>query len=231
MLNITGARMILDEGGSRREVKYDRQATEVFMIRTYRRPANAEDVKAMTEGRGSLVRNILTVTLPIGAILLVGMYWVTRSYWLAIVVASMFLLGSIWSNTRFFKTVGEREQSGSNPPTVEVIEVEATRVLDIEHLGSHGPAYCFFVVDGRALLLIGQWLMRFPGFPSLSFRLFRWVADGRPIRIEATGKTIEPEHSTVGLQSHYSNGDIEVFRAQPSTLQHDLENAFGKGAA
>jgi hypothetical protein len=83
------------------------------MIRTYRRPANAEDVKAMTEGRGSLVRNILTVTLPIGAILLVGMYWVTRSYWLAIVVASMFLLGSIWSNTRFFKTVGEREQSGS----------------------------------------------------------------------------------------------------------------------
>lgn len=155
-----------------------------------------------------------------------------RSYrWLAIVVASMFLLGSIWSNTRFFKAVGEREQSGSNPPTVEVIEVEATRVLDIEHLGSHGPAYCFFVVDGRALLLIGQWLMRFPEFPSLSFRLFRWVADGRPIRIEVTGKTTEPEHSTVGLQSHYSNGDIEVFRAQPSTLQHDLENAFGKGAA
>ena len=31
------------------------------MIRIYRRPANAEDMKAMTQGKGSLVRNILTV--------------------------------------------------------------------------------------------------------------------------------------------------------------------------
>jgi len=200
------------------------------MIRTYRRPANAEDMKAMTQGKGSLVRNILTVTLPIGAILFVGMYWLSRSSLVAIVVAGLFLLGSIWSNTRFFKTVGERGKSGSDQPTVEVMEVEATRVLDIEHLGSHGPAYCFFTVDGQALLLIGQWLMRIPRFPSLSFRVFRWVDDGRPIRIEVTGTKIRPEHSTVGLQSHHSNGDIEVFHAQPHTLQQDLETAFGKGA-
>ena len=79
-------------------------------------------------------------------------------------------------------------------------------------------------------MLIGQWLMRLPEFPSLSFRLFRWVDDGRPVRIEVTGTKIRLEHSTVGLQSHYSNGDIEVFRAQPHTLQQDLETAFGKGA-
>jgi hypothetical protein len=121
---------------------------------------------------------------------------------------------------------GVRAKPGTDRSTVEVMEVEATRVLDVEHLGSHGPAYCFFTADGRALLLVGQWLMRIP----VSFRLFRWVEDGQPIRIEATGRKAAPEHSTVGLQSHYSNGDIEIFRAQPQTLQQDLENAFGKGA-
>jgi hypothetical protein len=73
-------------------------------------------------------------------------------------------------------------------------------------------------------------LMHARGFPSLSYRLFRWVEDGTPIRIEVTGSKTAPEHSTVALQSHYSNGDIEVFRAQPQTLQQDLEHAFGKGA-
>jgi hypothetical protein len=171
----------------------------------------------------------LTVTLPIGAVLFVGMYLIVNSL-LALTLAGLFVLGSTWSNARFFKTAGAREKSGTERPTVEVMEVEATRVLDIEHLGSHGPAYCFFTGDGSALLSIGQWMMRFPKFPSLSFQLFRWVDDGKPIRIEVSGGTVEPEHSTIGLKSHYSNGDIEVFQAQPDTLQQDLENAFGTGA-
>jgi hypothetical protein len=200
------------------------------MIRSYRRAADEADVKAMTQGKGSLVRNILIVSLPIGAFLFLGMYWLTRSYVAAVVVGGAVALGSIWSNVRFFRTVGERGKPGSEQSTVEVMEVEATGVLDIEHLGSHGPAYCFFTADGTALLLVGQWLMEFPRFPSLSFRLFRWADDGKPIRIEATGRTIEPEQSTVALQGHYRNGDIEVFRAQPQTLQQDLENAFGRDA-
>lgn len=200
------------------------------MIRSYRRAADAEDLKAMTQGKGSPVRNVLTVTLPIGALLFLGMYWLARSVWPALVVASAFVLGSVWSNARFFRTVGARARPGTDRSTVEVLEVEATRVLDIEHLGSHGPAYCFFTADGRALLLVGQWLMRTPRFPALSFRLFRWVEDGTPIRIEVTGSKTAPEHATVALQSHYSNGDIEIFPAQPQTLQQDLENAFGKGA-
>ena len=185
---------------------------------------------AMTQGKGSPVRNVLTVTLPIGALLFLGIYWLARSVWPALAVAGAFVLGSVWSNARFFRTVGARARPGTDHSTVEVMEVEATRVLDIEHLGSHGPAYCFFTADGRALLLVGQWLMRIPRFPSLSFRLFRWVEDGKPIRIEVTGSEAAPEHSTIGLQSHYSNGDIEIFRAQPQTLRQDLENAFGKGA-
>jgi hypothetical protein len=200
------------------------------MIRSYRRAADAEDLEAMTEGKGSPVRNILTVTFPIGVLLWLGTYWLVRSVWPALVVAGAFVLGSVWSNARFFKTVEARAKPGTDRSTIEVMEVEATRVLDIEHLGSHGPAYCFFTVDGRAMLLIGQWLMQARRFPSLSFRLFRWVEDGTPIRIEVTGSRTAPEHSTVALQSHYSNGDIEVFRAQPPTLQQDLENAFGKGA-
>jgi hypothetical protein len=200
------------------------------MIRSYRRAADEADVKAMTQGKGSLVRNILMVSLPIGAFLFLGIYWLTRSYVAALVVAGAVASGSIWSNVRFFRTVGERERPGPEQSTVEVMEVEATRVVDIEHLGSHGPAYCFFTADGTALLLVGQWLMEFPRFPSLSFRLFRWADDGKPIRIEATGRTIEPEQSTVALQGHYRNGDIEVFRAQPQTLQQDLENAFGRDA-
>ena len=184
----------------------------------------------MTHGKGSPVRNILTVTLPIGVFLFLGMYWLARSYLVALVVAVGVVSASIWSNARLSRTVGERGRPGSKRSTVEVIEVEATRVLDIEPLGSHGPAYCFFAVDGTALLLVGQWLMETPRFPSLSFRLFRWADDGKAIRIEATGRAAEPEPSTVALQSHYSNRDIDVFRAQPQTLQQDLENAFGKGA-
>jgi hypothetical protein len=199
------------------------------MIRSYRRAADAEDLKAMTQGKGSPVRNILTVTLPIGVLLWLGMYWLARSVWPALVVAGAFALGSVWSNARFFRTVGARAKPGTDHSTVEMMEVEATRVLDIEHLGSHGPAYCFFTVDGRALLLVGQWSIQTPRFPSLSFRLFRWVEDGTPIRIEVIGSKTAPEPSTVALQSQYSNGDIEVFRAQPQTLQQDLENPFGKG--
>ena len=200
------------------------------MIRSYRRAADAADLKAMTQGKGSLVRNVVMVTLPMGFALFLGMYWLTRSYLAALVVASVVVSASIWSNVRFFRTVGERGRPGSEQSTVDVMEVEATRVLDIEHLGSHGPAYCFFTADGTALLLVGQWLMEVPRFPSLSFRLLRWAADGKPIRIEATGKTVEPEPSTVALQDHYTNGDIEVFRAQPQTLQQDLSKAFGGGA-
>ena len=116
--------------------------------------------------------------MPGRALLFLGIYWLTRSYVAALVVAAAVALGSIWSNVRF-RTVGEQGRPGSEKSTVEVMEVEATRVVGIEHLGRHDPAYCFFTSDGTALL---------------------------------------------------RNGDIEVFRAQPQTLQQDLENAFGRGA-
>jgi hypothetical protein len=201
------------------------------MIRTYRRSAEAEDVKALKRGKGSPVRNILTVTFPIGAVVFAALYAVTDSYVLPSIVAGVLVLGSIRSNLEFFKTAGARETARAGRPSVEVIEVEASRVFEIEHLGSNGPAYCFFTGDGNTLLVVGQWLMEFPTFPTLSFRLSRWMDDGKPIRIETTGPEVTPEPSTVALQGHYSNGDIEVFRARPETLQQDLEDAFGKRAS
>jgi hypothetical protein len=82
------------------------------MIRIYHRSADSKDIEAMTQGKGSLVWNIVTVTLPIGAILFGGLYPVAHSYVLALVVAGVFVLGSVWSNTKFFRTVGRRKISG-----------------------------------------------------------------------------------------------------------------------
>src|SRR4029453_13865803 len=135
-------------------------AAEVIMIRSYRRAADAEDLKAMTQGKGSPVRNILTVTLPIGVLLWLGMYWLARVFWAglcvagrplvlgicllarfvwpAVFVAGAFVLGSVWSNARFFRTVGARARPGTDRSTVEVMEVEATRVLAIENPGVTG---------------------------------------------------------------------------------------------
>ena len=91
------------------------------MIRSYRRAADEADLKAITHGKGSLVRNVLMVTLPIGFVLFLGMYWLTRSYVVALAVAGVVALGSIWSNVRFFRTVGERANPGSEQSTVEVM--------------------------------------------------------------------------------------------------------------
>ena len=83
-------------------------------------------MKAMKQGRGSPIRNIVTVTLPVGAILFAGVYWLGRSHWLALAVAGVFVVASIWSNARFFSAARQRRKSGFDQPTVEVMEVEAT---------------------------------------------------------------------------------------------------------
>ena len=200
------------------------------MLRSHRRAAEARDLAAETEGKGSLVRNLLAVTLPGGVVLFLGVLLLFRSLLAALVPATLFVLASTWSNVCFFRSVRERSTTRSARSEVEVLEVEATRVLDLEHLGSHGPAYCFFTADGEALLLVGQWMLDVPNFPSLSFRLIRWADDGRPIRIEVLGGEVEPEPSTVALQGRYANGDVETLHARPETLQQDLDRAFGKAA-
>jgi hypothetical protein len=194
----------------------------------YRRPVEAADLGALTKGRGSLARNILMLTAPVTVGLLAAVYVISRSWPAAAVIAGLFLVGSVTSNVRFFRKVRARTASGADGTLVEVMEVEASRVFDIEPQGSHGPAYCFFAGDGQAVLLVGQWLLERRKFPTLSFRLSRWSQDGTPIRIEAIGKKVKPEPSTVSLRGGYSNCDVEVFPASPDTLQRDLDTAFGR---
>jgi hypothetical protein len=103
--------------------------------------------------------------------------------------------------------------------------------VDVEPLGSHGPAWVFFAADGKAMLLVGQWLLRHRSFPSTSFRLYQWADTKNPIRIEPTGRRVKPERSTAQLRPNYRLTDIEVFDAAPETLQHDLDRAFDKRSA
>ncbi len=200
------------------------------MIRIYRRAATELDLEAMAEGHGSVVSNLFVITLPITGILFGVFYVPSQSMLAAGAVAGVFFMASLYSNGRFFSEVRRRNRLQADPDTVEVLEIDASQVLDIEHLGSHGPAYCFFVGDGKALLLVGQWMLDQPSFPSCSFRLHRWVDTGKPIRIESTGEPLTPEQSPAQLRIGYCNKDIEVFSATPETLQQDLDRAFNKAS-
>jgi hypothetical protein len=142
-------------------------------------------------------------------------------------IAGIFLAASLISNLRFFKEIQRRQMLMRDSGAVEVIEVEASRVLDIEPLGSHGPALCFFMGEGKALLLIGQWLLEASSFPSTAFRLHRWSDTKTPIRIESRRGPITPENSAAQLPGRYNGGDVALFDAMPDTLQQDLDKAFG----
>jgi hypothetical protein len=201
------------------------------MIRTFQTSVDARGVRAMTRGKGSPGRNLLFVSVPAALLLSALAYVVSRSWLAASVVGVLLLAASAWSNGRFFSEVRRRQQSGAAAEAVQVTEVEASRVLDIEPLGSRGPALVFFAAEGKALLLVGQWLLGCRSFPSRSFRLYQWADTKKPIRIEPTGRRIKPEHSTAQLRLGYRLTDVEVFEATPETLQHDLDRAFDKKAA
>jgi hypothetical protein len=202
------------------------------VIRTFHTSADDRDFKAMTRGKGSLGRNLFLVCIP-GALFLFALVYVIsrRSLTAASVVGVLAFVASAWSNISFFTDVRRRKKAQADSQSVEVTEVQASRVVDIEPLGSHGPAWVFFAADGKALLLVGQWLLRCRSFPSTSFRLYQWAETKKPIRIEPTGRRVKPERSTVQLRSSYRLTDVEVFQATPETLQHDLDRAFDKRAA
>ncbi|HEY6266871.1 MAG TPA: hypothetical protein VIX11_01120 [Candidatus Acidoferrum sp.] len=201
------------------------------MLNIYQRAADDLDPKALTRGGGSLRRNLLVVVLPISLVLSGCVYFLWRSVLIASVVGVGLFLASSYSNIRFFQGAQRRESQKTNEKAVEVFEVSDSRVLDIELIGDDGPAFCFFAGGEKAMLLIGQWLMDYDSFPSESFRLHCWADTKKPIRIEVTGATIEPEHSTVKLRPNHKYGPVELFGAAPETLQNDLDRALHKDSA
>lgn len=198
------------------------------MIRIYQRATNNTDLAALTRGRGSLKRNLLTVSLPIAIVVFGVVYLKWRSGWVAAGIAAGLFIASLVSNIRFFRKSRHRGRQMADDKAVETLEVSATRILDIEFVGDQGPAYCFFVDEGKALLLVGQWLLECPSFPSANFRLHCWSDNRKPIRIEPLGPTVQAEHSTAHLKREYRFKPIELLRAAPETLQRDLDNAFTK---
>lgn len=198
------------------------------MIRTFPTSADDRDFKAMTSGKGSLGRNFLFISLPVAFFLFAAVYLIWRSAIAGIVVALVAFGASAWSNVRFFSNVRRRKSISSYGQAVVVTEVQASRVLDLEPLGSHGPVFVFFADDGKALLLVGQWMLSVRSFPCASFRLYQWAETKEPIRIEPLSRRLKPEPSTVQLRSTYRLSDVEVFDATPETLQSDLDKAFEK---
>jgi len=198
------------------------------MITIYHRAADDLDLKALTEGRGSLLRNVVTASLPGAAIVfgIVDLIW--HSVMAAAVVAVGLFAGCLVSNIRFFRKVRRRQSLKADSTAVEVWEVSAQRVLDIEPIGDNAPAFCFFTGDRKALLLVGQWLLEWDSFPAQSFRLYRWRETQECIRIEASGPQIEPERSTIRLRPSHRFRQVELIEAAPETLQEDLDRAFDR---
>lgn len=196
------------------------------MIQVSRIEADERDIGAMVPQGTSMAKNILLTSLPVSAAVSAAVYLISRSVWVAGGIGVGLAAASIVSNVRFFRGVDRRTRQKGDPRAVETIDVEASRALDIEPMGSHGPAYVFFSPDGKAILLIGQWLLEQQSFPCLSFRIRRWADTGKPIRIEPRGPAIDPEESPVQLPPTSRISDIELFDAAPDTLQDDLRRAF-----
>ncbi len=196
------------------------------MIRTTRRAASSADLAALTPTGDSFGRNVLRGSLPVAGAVFLAALLISRSVWIAGAMGGALFALSLASNAGFFADARRRAGQRADTEAVEIIDVDASHIVDLEPVGSHGPALVFFSDDGRAIMLIGQWLLEQRSFPSKAFRLARWADTGKVIRIEATEGAVTPEHSTVRVPN--GAGDIEILDATPETLAHDLERRFGR---
>jgi hypothetical protein len=115
------------------------------MLTTNCRAANDLDFKAVTQGRGSLGRN-LAVALTAGMVVGGIAYAFSRSWWIAVTAGVGLFAISVYSNLMFFRRVRRYEFPRTDSKAVEILEVSADRILDVEPVGDNAPAFCFFVV-------------------------------------------------------------------------------------
>lgn len=181
------------------------------------------DLVALRRGRGSLWRNIASVSVPVSLLVFVGVYLYRGSRLGASLVGAAVFAASVWSNLIFHRKLRARESRTLDEKAVEVLEVTGGRVLDIEPLGDDAPAYCIFVGDGKALLLVGQWLLEYESFPAESFRLHRWADTKAPIRMEIMGRPTDAEKCNVKLQPGHKYSKAQVVSATEATLQQDFD--------
>lgn len=210
------------------------------------RKAAKEDVLDPSRGPSTLVSSFLTSFLFLGCGVFALVYFVTRSPIAAGVVSGVLLALSVNSILAHHRDVKRRERRLAEPEPIEVIDVQASRVFEIEAPGSTGPALCFELEEGQVLLLYGQWLLehtlyRAPrpvddgnqerfnlandpfGFPSDRFALHRWRGEARPFWIEVRGKYLAPESSPVQLPRRAKIREVEVLAGALGSLQRDIE--------
>jgi hypothetical protein len=105
------------------------------MMNIYHRAANDLDLKALIQGRGSPGRNLLVVVLPVSLVLFGAVYFLWRPLLAAVSAAGVgVFLASTFSNIRFFRNVEGRKRLKTNARAVEVFEISASRVLDIDFI-------------------------------------------------------------------------------------------------
>ena len=150
------------------------------------------DFDAELRGRGTPWRNVLTVTLPVAAVIFALTWLLSKSPWIASLPTLLFAAFSGFSNLLYAARISRLQGLIGRDGSVELIEVESAAAENLRHQGSNGPAYCFFSDDGQAILLVGPWLLDTPNFPALHFRLWRIAGTGEPIRLEALSEPITP---------------------------------------
>lgn len=132
---------------------------------------------------------------------------------------------------------------------IEVIQVEARRVYDIDVPKSMAPALCFELTEHQLLLLSGPWLMehrlyRAPegaqkansarfngmddpyGFPSTRFSIHRWKGESQPFWIEVQGWYLLPQMGVAQLREGAKVKPVEIFPASGKDLQAAIDEAF-----
>ncbi|HSV13227.1 MAG TPA: hypothetical protein VLI90_03145 [Tepidisphaeraceae bacterium] len=166
----------------------------------------------------------------------------------ALVASGLFSLSAV-SIVRYHRKLGVIGKRLSEAEPVEVLEVRASRVVDVQAPGSTGPALCFELADGQVLLLYGQWLLEYSlyrapppaddgndahfngldephAFPSDHFSIHRWRGDVRPFWIEVHGRYLDPVNAPVQLGRSRRIREVELFPGSFGSLQADIDRAF-----
>ena len=218
------------------------------------RKAEKNDVLDPSRGPSALLSRFFTSFLVLGVGVFGLVYVLTRSFIAAGVVSGVLLVLSSHSILGHQRDLKRREGRLAETDAIEVVEIRASRVLDVEAPGSTGPALCFELPDGQVLLLYGQWLFehtlyraqrpvgdgnqeRFNllddplGFPSDHFILHRWRGEVRPFWIEVCGGYLAVENSSVQLPRCATIPQVKVFAGTLSSLQRDIDYAFERTSA
>jgi hypothetical protein len=163
-------------------------------------------------------------------------------------VSGVLLAASIYSILSHHRRIKQLERRLAEPEPIEVVEVHASRVFDLE--SPLGPALCFELSNREMLLIHGQWLLehnlyRAPrplgdgnqerfnlsddpfGFPSGHFALHRWRGEVTPFWIQVIGAYMAPEALAVQLPTSAKMQKVEVFAGTFDSLQRDIDYAFG----